>query len=733
MATQDKGSKSLWERIVGAFKDNDGNYRNPNSITGILGSIGATMSNFKSSKKNKERYFGIVFSAVSAIADSFSATEIHLYRRKADGEVEIVDNHKALDFLRKPNTFMANNDLMINWASNINISGNVFWTFINDDGTDVMIPLEPSRMKPKTNKQGTQIVAYEYQSGAGEMIKIPAEHVIHFKTFNPNNPFVGMGAIEAAAFEIDSNLAASVWNQVFFENSARPDTVLIMDPDTTLDPDSIAKIKSDWNTKHQGTNRAHKMSIIHGAVKDIKSIQPTQKDMDFVNLKQMTRDDILAIFRVPKTIVAITDDVNRANAEASAMIFAERTIKPLLRRYVETLNVYYLPRFAGKSENLFFDFVDPTPENRELILDEDTRLLEKGAITINEVRQKRGLDKIEGGDTPLIPMGLTPLGITPKIDPLKDKIKKTLKGSDLTFEIRGAMLQKRMVKRVVKWEKLVDSVSKDNFDDMEAEMLSNLKSATKSVDGKKLLNVAKATSLWFRSLRPIVNDIYDDEGASALTFLGTGLVFDVTTAPIQREITEGLKRMSKSVVRETVMLIEKDLNAGLAAGEGIDGLRKRLMNSFKGMKRYRAERIARSEVITAANKATVEAWVQSGVVEKKIWYTALDERVCPTCNAMHGQTASLKTLFIKKGGSMIGTDNKKYTYDYRDIGEPALHPNCRCTLVPKLFGKTVTATTKIERKIKKEIVPDNTSFLELKRKVNEAIEGELTGEEVDNG
>jgi len=43
--------------------------------------------------------------------------------------------------------------------------------------------------------------------------------------------------------------------------------------------------------------------------------------MDFIESMKFTRDDILTAFKVPKPLVAVVDDVNRANAETAMFIF----------------------------------------------------------------------------------------------------------------------------------------------------------------------------------------------------------------------------------------------------------------------------------------------------------------------------------------------------------------------------------------------------------------------------
>ncbi|GIW70333.1 MAG: hypothetical protein KatS3mg101_1080 [Patescibacteria group bacterium] len=76
------------------------------------------------------------------------------------------------------------------------------------------------------------------------------------------------------------------------------------------------------------------------------------------------RDKILAGFRVPKTILGTSEsETNRATAETANYVFAARTIKPKVQMIISYLNEFLVPRYG---DNLFIDFVDPVPENREL-------------------------------------------------------------------------------------------------------------------------------------------------------------------------------------------------------------------------------------------------------------------------------------------------------------------------------------------------------------------------------
>lgn len=85
----------------------------------------------------------------------------------------------------------------------------------------------------------------------------------------------------------------------------------------------------------------------------------------------------------------------------------------------------------------------------------------------------------------------------------------------------------------------------------------------------------------------------------------------------------------------------------------------------------RAESIARTETMRASNEGQVQAWDQAteqGLLtgtESKEWITTPDDRLCPVCAPMDGETVALGDRFDVDGES---------------IDSPPAHPNCRCTV-----------------------------------------------------
>jgi hypothetical protein len=125
------------------------------------------------------------------------------------------------------------------------------------------------------------------------------------------------------------------------------------------------------------------------------------------------------------------------------------------------------------------------------------------------------------------------------------------------------------------------------------------------------------------------------------------------------------------------------------------------------MKKYRSKLIARTETFKAVNFATDKSYDQSGVVEAKEWFTAMDERVCPYCGPMNGKTIGVGKTWFKQGETVRGDDGSEFVADFESISNPPLHANCRCGLVPVLVGakkyKSILKAKFMSQKIDKEI------------------------------
>jgi HK97 family phage portal protein len=163
------------------------------------------------------------------------------------------------------------------------------------------------------------------------------------------------------------------------------------------------------------------------------------------------------------------------------------------------------------------------------------------------------------------------------------------------------------------------------------------------------------------------------------------------------------RRTAQGVIETQTEKVRTVLGDGLEKGENIDQLATRVQEWADGQKDQdgswsRATTIARTESMRAARSAELEAWEATGLVTGKTWLLAPDP--CEFCEAVsksfENKSVGLRDTFYKKGDVLTGADGGRMVLDFEDVTAPPLHPNCRCSMIPKLVSELDEITREIE-------------------------------------
>ena len=267
---------------------------------------------------------GWVFACTSAIADEIAQIDIKLYKRKGD-KIEEVTDSPILDTLYKVNDFTTKFDHFWLTSAYLELTGESPWYLEKDaSGVTGIFFLDPSKLTPIADKK-TIISGYRYEVGMGKKITIPKENIIFIKFPDPARPFRGLGTLEAAARSVDVDINAEEWNSKFFENSARPDSILNVNV-VQMDDEQKKVLKHSIEEQYKGTKKSQQLMVLFGDMK-LEKFATTQKDMDFLEQQRFTRDKIFGIFRVPKAVLAQTEGVNYACHSEDTEVLTENGFK----------------------------------------------------------------------------------------------------------------------------------------------------------------------------------------------------------------------------------------------------------------------------------------------------------------------------------------------------------------------------------------------------------------------
>jgi HK97 family phage portal protein len=712
---------SIFQKVFDLFKK-----KSSGENAFFFDAIGSLYSYYPGKKVSVDRamavYNGWVYACIRAIAEGIASIDFRLISIGKDGTEQEIFDHELLDILNAPNPYQTGYELKYKIAAHLEQTGNAY-LFLdgvknqNQKPTGIYI-LNPKYVKVEIS--GNNLV-YKYSRGGETKTYEPFE-IIHIKYPDPDDDLYGIGTVQAIAQWIDADTYATEYNRSFFENSARPDSIL--KSESAVSPEQLKILKKSFEELYGGVKKAHKVIALPKGT-DFQPINWNFKDMDFQNLQVMMRDKILAGFRVPKTILGTAEsDTNRATAETAKYVFAERTLKPKMSLITISLNEFLVPRYG---ENIYLDFKDPVPENEELERQKKQAALGNAPwMSVNEVRELEGLPPIEGGDYVMSPFNLTALGkpiekkqnygvrakiqtryaINNKkrekmISEIKEKTEKEIKEllekiekeakvenadmpkditklSDEEFEEK---VYKRFFVRVSEYEKKLKEKIREHNKQEKEKVVANLGKITKDINPNDLLDKDEQVQIIIDLVKPIQNDLFVNEAREAANLIGVGGF--ILTPEIQRAIDDSVKLLANTYEETTLELLKVKLSEGIERGLGIDELASIVKEIYDFSDEVRAETVARTEVFRIANSANHEVWKQSGVVKTIKWYTAVDERVCPFCSQLHGKTISVEETFFEKGDEVEGTDGTRMTLDYTDVAYPPLHPSCRCYIRPE--------------------------------------------------
>jgi HK97 family phage portal protein len=604
-----------------------------------------------------------VRAALKRIADAVSSVSLVVYDAKGN---RLPDNHPAVALLDRPNERQTTYEIMEKTTYDLLLTGNAYWFITERDpsGKPRQLLYVPAELV-KPQMQGLQIVGYQLSTLDG-VRDLSVDDVVHFVVSTPFSP-IGESPIQAIATAIKLDREVMGFNFELFKNGAFP-SVLMWLP-TSLQEAELQRLREQIRAQF-GRGQRHNWFIAGGVGKDakIEAFPAMPKDMAFEVLRRMNREEILSVLGVPPALVGIFEYANYANSREQMKIFWRDTVVPLLRRIENTITHQLLQQFE---KGLWCQFDLSSVEALKTDLNELSqalqRLVQFGILTINEAREIIGRDNpVPWGDEWWGPPTYLPLASMQEI-PETSKVKDFVRIRRWSDFVRYQHFIERNMHDAVK----------DYADRLRFRLRQRLRDlyAPKGLTMKQLQLVfdidEEASDLW-EALSPHLDNA-NEVGVRALRTL-FGIAPDLTL--YDARVTARMLRQERRIrwISETTWeRLREALAEGLEAGEGIEGLMRRVDEVIGELETWRGERIARTESAAALNGAFNDGMIAGGV-RRKMWIAALDERTRPSHEAANGQ--------IREVGEPFEVGSALLHYPGEPMGPPQEVINCRCTLVP---------------------------------------------------
>ena len=223
--------------------------------------------------------------------------------------------------------------------------------------------------------------------------------VIHLKKYTPMNNYYGIPDIIASQNAMAGNEFAGKYNLDYFENKAVPRYIITV-KGAKLSPESERKLLEFFQVGLKGKNHRSLYVPLPADTSDSKvefkmePIEANIQDSSFNTYRKANRDEILLSHRVPINKIGVPEGVNLSAARDADKMFKEQVCRPAQDILEKKLNRI----IAEKTDALVLKFNELTLTDEDTQSKIDERYLRMQVITPNEVRIRKGMVPLDGGD-----------------------------------------------------------------------------------------------------------------------------------------------------------------------------------------------------------------------------------------------------------------------------------------------------------------------------------------------
>ena len=643
----------------------------------------------------------LVYACISLAASNAASAPLKAW--KLDDNKRVPVDHPLIDLLNKPNPRQSRYEFAEMIDTFLNLEGNAFIVKQPDE----LWLARPDRMRQVI--VDNELAGYVYFREDYARIPFLVDEVIHAKMPNPGDPYDGLGRgippLGVAAYATDVDNKATDFLKAFFNNAAVPYGMLTTK--NILEDDEVVRIRERLSEQYAGSGRWHEMMILD-AEASYQKLGADISEIAWPDLRKVTETRICMAFKVPPIMVGA-----QAGLERSTFANTEQSEKQLWRQKIVPDNERIASAFTSAYDDelpeevfLAHDYseIDALQENRNDKFARAQQGVSGGWFTVNMGLAEVGEAPVPGGDIFLRALMVRAIDATataeeltepdeePQEEPAEEPEDEREELVRKSFEEMGKRFHKTFDLIARSWEARFLEASRDQFAKEFVEMQALLGSKRRKDIGtfdefsKAMAEYMDIHGIeeWELLFLPLFAGLLGEQAVLWAETLGVS-VWDVANPEVQAFLSEYSFKFADGLGATTKESLRGLVSSAQAEGWSINKLRDELGGIYGGWDKARAEMIARTETIRSSNAGAVMSYKQAGI-EYKQWFTAQDGLVCGFCQEMHGKIVGVGDNYWNIGDVMSidvpDANPISMTLSYENVGEPPLHPQCRCTILP---------------------------------------------------
>ncbi len=276
------------------------------------------------------------------------------------------------------------------------------------DGSIIGLNLLPPQSTAPIPDPKKFVSGYEVQMPYGQKIIMKPEDVCWIRRPHPLDPYLSLTPLESAGIAIEIENLAKLYNRNYLMNDGRPGGLLVLRGE--IDDDDKDELRNRFRGNIGKAGQTTVISADDGV--DYVDTSASPRDVAYSQMRQITKEEILASFGVPESVIGNAAGRTFSNASEEIRVFWMETmlphLEPLARALDELDDTYYVDFDTSE-----VPILQLYKQERERYLMQE---LQAGLISNNEYRIGSGRKEVEAdlADSLLMNPNLIPIANTKK-------------------------------------------------------------------------------------------------------------------------------------------------------------------------------------------------------------------------------------------------------------------------------------------------------------------------------
>lgn len=249
-------------------------------------------------------------------------------------------------------------------------------------------------------------------NSSGKWVEVPAEDMIVFHGWNPNDPTSGVSPVHSLKAILAEQIHAQVFRDQMWKRGGRVGSYLTRPAGAPWGDGARDRFIREWQAAYAGDTAANAggTPLLEDGM-EIKHTRFSAKDEQFVEASKLSLETCAQVYFINPTMVGILDNANYSNVREFRKALYGDNLGPEIERTQQRINKRLVPRLADKRRvYVEFNLQTKLAGSFEEQSDQLQRAIGGPYMLINEGRSRLNMPRIEGGDDLIKPLNVTQNG-----------------------------------------------------------------------------------------------------------------------------------------------------------------------------------------------------------------------------------------------------------------------------------------------------------------------------------